>query len=184
MRNFLRNRRGSILIEAAIAFPVLVVILLGMVEFGVAYTVKRRNAQVASTVADLVAQVSSITTSNLQDIANIGATILAPYPYSALSPAFGSPASCRTPITRPCIGAAPRAISAPPAGGTYSLPAGLVSQSQAIVIAEANYNFTPVIGEFLTGVITFSAQAYNKPRGASSVTLQGCAHNRGDHALA
>ena len=69
MSDFLRSRRGSILIEAAIAFPVLVVILLGMVEFGVAFTVKRRNAQVASTAADLVAQVSCVTTSNLQDIA-------------------------------------------------------------------------------------------------------------------
>ena len=172
MRNFLQSRRGSILIEAAIAFPVLIVILLGMVEFGVAFTVKRRNAQIASTVADLVAQVSSISTSDLQSMETISATILAPYPYSA------SIAGLRiTVVTQNANNATVRwSCSTGNLGantGPYSLPAGLVSQGQDVVIAAANYDFTPVIGEFLTGVITFSAQAYNKPRGASSVTLSG-----------
>ena len=172
MRNFLQSRRGSILIEAAIAFPVLIVILLGMVEFGVAFTVKRRNAQIASTVADLVAQSSSITTAQLQGIETISATILAPYPYSA------SIAGLQITVVTQNANNATVLWSCSTgnlgtATGIYSLPAGLVSQGQAVVIAAANYDFTPVIGEFLTGVITFSAQAYNKPRGASSVTLSG-----------
>ena len=165
MRNFLQSRRGSILIEAAIAFPVLIVILLGMVEFGVAFTVKRRNAQIASTVADLVAQVSSISTSDLQSMETISATILAPYPYSAAIAGLRI-----TDVTLNAYNAtvvrwsyATGTLSAN--SGPYSPPSGLVSQGQDVIIAEANYNFTPVIGEFLTGVITFSAQAYNKPRG-------------------
>jgi Flp pilus assembly protein TadG len=176
MRNFLRSRRGSILIEAAIAFPVLIVILLGMVEFGVAYTVKRRNAQVASTAADLVTQVSCITTSNLQDIASIGAIILAPYPYSTSTSIAGLRI---TSVMQNANNAtvqwsyATGTLGATSQGSTYSLPSGLVSQSQAVVIAEASYSFTPVIGQFLTGVVTFSAKAYNKPRLTSSVTLQG-----------
>ena len=56
-------------------------------------------------------------------------------------------------------------------GGTYALPAGLASQDQAVVIAEASYSFTPAIGTFLTTAIT-SAKAYNKPRLTSSVALQ------------
>ena len=174
MRDFLRNRRGSILIEAAIAFPVLVVILLGMVEFGQAFTVKRRNAQVASTAADLVAQVSCVTTSNLQDIAYIGATILAPYPYSS------SIAGLRiTSVMQNANNATVQwsygsgTLTAASQGSTYSLPSGLASLNQAIVIAEASYNFTPAVGQFLTSGVTFSAKAYNQPRLTSSVTLQG-----------
>ncbi len=174
MGKFLRSRRGSILIEAAIAFPVLIVILLGMVEFGVAYTVKRRNAQVASTAADLVAQVSSITTSQLQSIETIGATILAPYSYShtiaGLRVTVVMQNTNNATVQWSC---ATGTLSATSQGSTYSLPSGLVSQSQAVVIAEASYSFTPVIGQFLTGVVTFSAKAYNKPRLTSSVTLQG-----------
>ncbi len=180
MSKLLRSRRGSILIEAAIAFPVLVIILLGMVEFGVAYTVKRRNAQVASTAADLVAQVSCVTTSDLQDIASIGATILAPYSYSSSTPASIAGLSI-TSVMQNANNATVQwsyatgnlTLSAASQGDTYSLPSGLVSQGQAVIIAEASYNFTPAIGQFLTGVVTFSATAYNMPRQSSSVALQG-----------
>ena len=172
MSKILRSRRGSILIEAAIAFPVLIVILFGMVEFGVAYTVKRRNAQVASTAADLVAQVSSISTLDLQSIQTVGATILAPFSYS---PTIGglritvvtqnaNNATVLWSCAKGNLGAA---------SGTYSLPSGLASEGQAVVIAEASYNFTPAIGQFLTGVVAFSAKAYNKPRLTASVALQG-----------
>ncbi len=174
MSNFLRNRRGSILLEAAIAFPVLILMLFSMVEFGEAFTVQRRNAQVASTAGDLVAQVSCVTTSSLQDISKIGATIVAPYSYSA------SIAGLRVSVVMQNANnatvqwsyAAPGTLAALSQGGTYSLPAGLASQNQAVVIAETSYNFTPAIGSFLTSGVTFSAKAYNKPRLTATVALQ------------
>ena len=64
-------------------------------------------------------------------------------------------------------------LTAASQGSTYSLLANLASQGQAVVIAEASYNFTPVIGQFLTSGVTFSAKAYNMPRLTSSVTLSG-----------
>lgn len=174
MNKFLRRRRGSILIEAAIAFPVLIAILLGMVEFGVAFTVKRRNAQIASTAADLVAQGSTITGADLQSIATIGATILAPYPHSS------SIAGLRiTSVMQNANGATVAwscgygSLSAYSLGSTYALSANLVSQNQAAIVAEASYNFTPVIGSFLGSAITFSAKAYNMPRLSASVAKQG-----------
>ena len=48
------DEQGSVLIEAAIICPVLVIIFLGMVEFSQALTVKRRVQNVASATADLV----------------------------------------------------------------------------------------------------------------------------------
>jgi Flp pilus assembly protein TadG len=173
MRKFLKNRRGSILIEAAIAFPVLIIILLGMVEFGQAFTVKRRNAQVASTAADLVAQVSCVTTGDLQDVSKVASAILAPISYSAAIAGLritsvmqnANNATVQWSYALGTLGAAGQ-------GGTYALPAGLASQDQAVVIAEASYSFTPAIGTFLTSAITFSAKAYNKPRLTSSVALQ------------
>ena len=50
-----------------------------MVEFGEAYTVSRKNAQVAASVADLVSQQFKVTTAQLNDIAKIQGTILQPY---------------------------------------------------------------------------------------------------------
>ena len=173
MRKFHRDRRGSILLEAAIAFPVLIVILLGMVEFGQAFTVKRRNAQVASTASDLVAQVSCVTSADLQDVSKIAATILAPSAYS------GTIAGLRvTSVMQNANNAtvqwsyATGTLTGASQGGAYALPAGLANPGQAVVIAEASYNFTPAIGTFLTSMVTFSAVSYNKPRLSSSVALQ------------
>ena len=64
MTKFLSSERGAVLLEAAIAFPVLIAILLGMVEFGDAYTASRKNAQVPATVADLVSQQTKVTKVN------------------------------------------------------------------------------------------------------------------------
>ena len=87
------------------------------------------------------------TTSNLQDIEYIGGTILAPYSYSS------SIAGLRiTSVMQNANNAtvqwsyATGTLTAASQGDTYSLPAGLASQGQAVVIAEASYNFTPVIG--------------------------------------
>ena len=173
MRKFLKNRRGSILIEAAIAFPVLIVLLLGMVEFGQAYTLKRRNAQVASTAADLVAQVSCVTAAGLQDVSKIAAAIVAPYSYSASIAGLritsimqnASNATVQSSYALGTMGAASQ-------GGAYALPAGLASQNQAVIVVEASYNFTPAIGNFLTSAVTFTAKAYNKPRLSTFVALQ------------
>jgi Flp pilus assembly protein TadG len=88
MKYFLSSRRGSVLIEAALVMPLLVLILFTLAEFGEAFTIKRRNAQIASTAADLVSQVSCVsasqtgTPSSLQDIATIASIIMQPYSYS------------------------------------------------------------------------------------------------------
>ena len=73
------GERGTIAIEAAIILPVLLLIFLGMVEFGQAFTVKRRVQNVASSTADLVAQSQTVTTAQLNDIASIGAQLMLPF---------------------------------------------------------------------------------------------------------
>lgn len=173
MSNFFQGRRGSILIEAAIAFPLLILILMSMAEFGEAFTVKRRNAQVASTAADLVAQVSCVTTSSLQDISTIAAMIVAPYSYSASIAGLRITSvlqNANNATVQWSYGAGD--LAALSNGATYSLPVNLASQNQGVIIAETSYNFTPAVGSFMTGGVTFSAKAYNKPRVSASVALQ------------
>ena len=46
-------RRGSMLIEFAAVFPILVMLLLGLVEFDQAFAVNRRLTQTAGAVSDL-----------------------------------------------------------------------------------------------------------------------------------
>ncbi len=177
MSKFLRSRRGSILIEAAIAFPVLILLLLAIAEFGQALTVKRRNAQVASTAADLAAQVSSVSNCDLQDISQIGGTIFAPFSYSSTIAGLRITAVMQNANNATVQwGYAVGTLNAASQGDTFSLPSNLASANEAIIVAETSYSFKSPIGKFLTGTITFSAKAYNKPRLSSSVTLTAIAN--------
>ena len=181
MRDFLSNRRGSVLLETALALPVLALVLLCLAEFGEAFTIKRRNAQVASTAADLVAQVTCVsasqtgTASSLQDIASIAATVLKPYSYSA-SIAGLSITSVMQNASNVTIqwSWAAGTLTAGTAGNTFSLPSGLASQGQTVIVAQTSYAFTPPGGNwpFLNSGVNFTAQAFSKPRTGTSVALQ------------
>jgi Flp pilus assembly protein TadG len=171
MKNFLSDTSGAVLIEAAIAFPVLIAVLLGMVEFGEAYTVSRKNAQVAASVADIVAQQFKVTTSQLNDIAKIQGTILEPYSTTPTGLRVSSiilkngNASNNAAVQWSVKWGNLSAL--PTAGGNltnFTLPTGLIAQDSTIIVAESSYNFTPAIGSYLTGGVTFNSKAYYMPR--------------------
>jgi Flp pilus assembly protein TadG len=171
MKNFLSETRGSILVETAIALPVLVIILLGMVEFGEAYTVSRKNVQVAASVADLVSQQAQITTAQLNDIANIQGTILQPYSatptglrVSSIILQNGNAASnagVQWSVAWGNLAALTQAQGNQP---NFTLPSGLTSQGSTIIVAEAAYTFVPTVGSYLTGGVTFDSVVYYMPR--------------------
>ncbi len=168
MRTFLFNQRGAVLVEAAIAFPFLIIILLGMMEFGEALTVSRKNALVAQAVADLVSQQTNMTTAEANNIANIRTTILLPYaatPSGLRISSIIQNASNATVQWSQAWGN----LSALGQNSTFALPSGLISQGGTIIIAEASYAFTPVIGAYLIGGVTFDYVAYYVPR-LTSVT--------------
>jgi len=171
MKNFHSDARGSILLEAAIAFPVLIIVLLGMVEFGEAYTVSRKNAQVAASVANIVSQQFKVTTGQLNDIAKIQGTILQPYSTTPTGLRVSSiilrngnasnNAAVQWSVHWGNLSALPMAQGNQT---NFTLPAGLVAQDSTIIVAESSYNFTPAIGRYLTGGVTFDSVAYYMPR--------------------
>ncbi len=164
MKTFLSRQHGSILIEAAIALPVLIAILIGMVEFGDAFTVSRKNARVAQAIADLVSQQTNMATADANNIASIRTTILQPY--------GASPSGLRvSSIIKNASNATVQwsrawgQLSALANNATFTLPSGLISQGGTIIVAEASYAFTPAIGAYITGPVTFDYVAYYVPRG-------------------
>jgi Flp pilus assembly protein TadG len=169
--------RGSAAIESAIIFPVLVLIFLGMVEMSQAFTVKRRVQNVASATADLVAQSQSVTTSDLNDIASIGAQLMLPFSSTGLALTITSVAEdtqSKITVQWSCSWSSlSSSANCSATGAAYTgLPAGLLSQGQSIIIGQTSYPYTPRIGEFLTGGLTFTASSYYRPRLAASVVKQ------------
>lgn len=163
-----RDKKGSVLIEAALVMPLMAMLLVGTLEFGQAFTAKRRAGQVASMAADLVARAACVTQSDLQDVSAIGGTILKPYASAPLGLRITSVSAQATVQWSYGSGTLAPAKS----GAAFTLPAGLSAQSKPLIIAEASYAFTPTIGRFLVSGVTFSSMSYNYSRLAGAVPLK------------
>src|SRR5690349_12938795 len=81
---FVRDRSGQALVEAALVFPMLISVFLGVSEFSQAFTVKRRLEAAANTAADLVARTQAIATADLTGIKAMIDEMLKPYPTATL----------------------------------------------------------------------------------------------------
>ena len=162
------DRKGSVLIEAALVMPIMAMILLATLEFGQAFTAKRRTGEVASTVADLVARTACVTQSDLQDVSAIGGTILRPYASGPLGLRITSVTAQAT--VQWSFGSGTLAPAR--TGAAFPLPASLAGQSKPFIVAEATYGFTPTIGQFLVSGVTFSTVSYNYSRLAGAVPLK------------
>ncbi len=117
IRRWPSDERGVALIEAAIIFPLLVMMFLGMIELSQAFTLKRRVQNVATATADLVAQYPTVTTANLNDIAAIGAQLMLPFSSTGLTLSITSVAEDfrrTSPFSGVALGAVYRALAIAP----------------------------------------------------------------------
>ncbi len=177
VRRGARATGGTVLIEAAIILPVLAMIFLGMIEFSLAFTAKRRVQNVASATADLVAQSATVTTANLNDIASIGAQLMLPFSSTGLALTITSvaeDAQSNITVQWSCSWSSlSSSANCTASGAAYKgLPSGLLSPGKSVIIGQTSYPYKPTIGEFLTGGLTFSSASYYRPRLVASVAKQ------------
>jgi Flp pilus assembly protein TadG len=162
--------QGAALIEFTLVFPILVALLFGVVEFSQAFAVSRKLNYAAATVSDLVAQTQQVTDADLEDIAKVADALLAPYSPTKLGLVVTSVQVDKD--NKTTVGwswSHGTGASAHANNVAYSLPAGIIDPNTSIIVAETNYQFTPTIGLYLTGVIRLTGVAYFRPRAVSMV---------------
>jgi hypothetical protein len=162
---FWPEERGSILVEAALTIPVLLMLFIGMVEFTGAYSAKKKADAVAAATADLVAQSPSpISTANLTDIATIANNLMLPYSTTPLTLTITSVTlgPNNTPVV---VWSFPTSATGPQPGASFPLPSNaLIAANQCIIVSQTTYVYTPVLAQFLTSAVTFTSSAYFQPR--------------------
>jgi Flp pilus assembly protein TadG len=149
------NTGGVSAVEFALIVPVIIVLYVASVELGNLLTISRRTSEVASTAADLTAQVKTVSTSDLADITAAATSILYPY----VPPNFPAPKIVLTSVVADANNSPKVAWSYPTAGATaratgsvVALPAGLTQANSSVIMAEVTYAFTPLLN--LTGCET------------------------------
>ncbi len=183
LRRLDRDERGVAAIEFAMIVPIMFFLFVGSIEFSQALTVDRRVTQSASSSADLIARspTAGLTESQVDGQLRIIDQLIEPYELSQLTVKIfsvkavavpgGPPGSINYVVdwSRDNRGGTPMARNAPYTG----IPNGLLSAGESVIIAEATYNYTPLIFKyFITSAFDLKEKFYLKPRNASCVHLR------------
>jgi len=174
-----RDKRGVAAVEFAMIVPVMFFLFVGAVEFSQALTVDRRVTQSASSTADLIARapVEGLTESEVDGHLKIIEQLMEPYDlsrltvkiYSVIAQNQNGNVTYRVDWSRDNRGATPAARNT-----TYTaMPANLIAPGESVIIAEATYNYQPLIFRyFIQTAFEMQEKFYLKPRNSSCVHLR------------
>jgi Flp pilus assembly protein TadG len=162
---FWRKSDGVVSIEAAIIFPTMIILSLGMIDGVAAISMKRKITVAASAVVDLTTQEStSVSTASLNEFILAADAILKPLPSSGINVELinfkrdGSDVSERWSFSRGGCGATPSSLS----GANLDK---LTAEGNDIVAARVCTSFQPLIGYVIgTGAISLEETVSQRPR--------------------
>lgn len=167
-RQFGSDRSGIAAVEFAMVAPVLMILYFGITEIGDAVVVYTKVTHTASSVNDLVSQAKIVTNADMTNMFNAAATILAPYPTSALSIVVSAvqtdAASKATVAWSDGYHATPLAKNS-----AYTLPTNLVAPNAFYVDAKVTFQYQPIIGYLISGTVALTRETYLLPRNTSAI---------------
>jgi Flp pilus assembly protein TadG len=171
---FRRSESGLAAIEFALLAPMLSVLLLGTIEVCNALECRQKVVSETSSVADLVSQVSTVSSADLQNIFSAGGSIV--YPFAATNGTM----VVSSIVNNPTNGQNTVAWSQGYNGGTtlplnsvVTVPAGVISSGGSAIFVQVAYQYTSPIGHYIFGTITMNDSFYSHPRQSVSVTFTG-----------
>jgi Flp pilus assembly protein TadG len=170
-RSLVGDRRGVAAVEFALALPIMITALLGTVEIANLVKSYGKAVSAAQTVADLTAQSSSLTTSQMDSIRTAAQRVLDPLASDAAKlgidvvsvgfNAAGSPSQ----LWRYQWGN----VSGTPslAGAT-----GLGAAGESVIMVRLSYICVPVLHHIVPSK-TFTEMSYTRPRLVRKIALNG-----------
>jgi len=170
-----RDTRGLSAVEFALLAPVMISLYFGVAEVGQAFMVQKRQAHVASMVADLVAQTDVVTVDELRDITAAGALVVKPFPAANLTTTITSVRRDDKGVDRVVwsFGGAPRTTDAVVA--KPSIPAGMIaSNGGGVVMAETSYKYVSPGNRFIKDGVKFNGVFFLLPRRVEVVGCSDC----------
>jgi Flp pilus assembly protein TadG len=166
---FLRDRRGVSAVEFAFVAPILITLYLGCVEISEGVNVDRKVSLTASALANLTAQVTTITKGTNSEMSNIldaSSAIIAPYSDGNLTITL-SCLKIDDNQTAKVMWSETRNGTARGKGSTYTFDAAnqaLDIKNSYLILAEVSYSYTPIVGNALTGTLNLSDKMFMSPR--------------------
>lgn len=151
-RHFRRNARGVAAVEFAMILPAMLAIYFGIVETGQGIMIDRKVAQLTRSLADLTAQAQGgqISNTEMNNIFDAAQTVMMPYNSVAPAMSVHHIVIDSAGVAKVCW-SEQRNSTKLARGTTVSIPADLRLPNTSIMMAEASYEFTPVVGWIIKG---------------------------------
>ncbi|RAI38911.1 TadE/TadG family type IV pilus assembly protein [Rhodoplanes roseus] len=174
---FARDEGGVSAVEFALLLPVMLTLYLGGVEVTQAVSIDRKVTLVSRTVADLVAQATTVTTADLTDVLKASSAVAAPYSTTPLKVTVTS-VTIDTSKKATVVWSATLGGTARSAGTDVTTlvpsalrdPCATATTACTLIWGEATYDYKPVIGYVMTGTLTLQDKIFMKPRMTNEVT--------------
>jgi Flp pilus assembly protein TadG len=171
IRRLVNDRRAVSAVEFALVLPVMLTIYIGGNQVSQALTAGREVDHVASTMGDLVAQSKTLSNSDMTNILNAAASVMAPFPTSLLRiKVSGVTFNASTVATVTWSDQFQDTALTVGSTVTSTIPTALQLPSTFLVIAEVHYAYTPSMGYVLTGTFDLTQKLYFYPRDSSTIT--------------
>jgi Flp pilus assembly protein TadG len=172
-------RAGNMVVEFALAAPVLIMMMLASAELARFVILHQKMDRVATTISDLVSRAETINESQLGDIFEAIAEVAFPFNIADLGVVIVS--SVTNPDGNGAIVAWQRS-----GGGSYSgtsqigtegntatLPGGFeVRQGETAIISEVYYDFAPFLSELIVEPQVIYRNAHHRPRLGTLETIE------------
>lgn len=170
LRFFSRDERGTALVELAIVFPLMMTLYLGCFEATRVIRADINLQEAAQTVADLVAQQSTVGTTTISDFCSAGKLVMTPLSGTALSVAIASVTRDSQTGTVALDWQDTTCGSASSISNPTTLASSLVTNNgDSVVIVRAYYAYTSPISFVFQPSYSLSETAYARPRNTNSV---------------
>ncbi|MGN6515496.1 MAG: TadE/TadG family type IV pilus assembly protein [Rhizomicrobium sp.] len=184
IRHFLKARDGLAAVEFAFVAPVLGTMLLGTIEVCNALECHQKVTMVASSAADLVAQTTNVSDSDMADIFAAATAILYPFNQNNVSIVVSSVMSDGTGNGTVAWSKANGNGTPLNAGDPVTLNEPIMStcdvnganctpcprNSCSVIYTRVSYNYQSPVGQFLVGSFQMSDYFFEKPRKSTTVT--------------
>ncbi|MEM9937338.1 MAG: TadE/TadG family type IV pilus assembly protein [Pseudomonadota bacterium] len=167
IRGFWRAESGISAVEFALIAPVMMLFYFGSIELSFMMTLDRKVTSTAGALGDLVARADSIDNAEMIDIFDASRTILEPYPADVARMRVSS--LVREDGTVTVAWSDGLNLTALPVGQQVTVPSGLVSDGDSLILAEVEYDYESFLGYFYTEKKKLSDEFYLRPRRTNTV---------------
>ena len=180
---FRKAQGGLAAVEFALILPFLITLFFGVVELSMALVCRADVSIMVSTAADLIAQESATTTSDISNIYSAAGTVMYPYYAGGSSgkptiritsiiydTTTGSTTSGKVAWTCEQAGTGTLSPTTRNIGDTVPLPQAIMVANGSVIMAEVAYNYSSPTTQVVTNAINMTNVWYTKPRRVAQIS--------------